>query len=192
MRRPRVRIETQRMYMRPPERRDHAEWAQLRRSGEEFLREWEPVWARDHLSQRAFRYRVSWARNAIEADRALPVFLFRREDDRMLGAITLDNIRRGPAQSASVGYWIGQDHARQGYMSEALAALVHHSFAILDLSRIEAACLPQNKASRGLLERVGFKYEGVAQAYLQINGRWRTHVLYAMLRHDRRGRTDVT
>jgi ribosomal-protein-alanine N-acetyltransferase len=42
-----------------------------------------------------------------------------------------------------------------------------------------------------LLERSGFKYEGVAQAYLQIDGRWRTHVLYSALRMDRRGRTDV-
>ena len=59
------------------------------------------------------------------------------------------------------------------------------------MSRIEAACLPDNAASRGVLERAGFKYEGVAQSYLQINGRWRTHVLYANLRHDRRGRTDA-
>ncbi|KKK63201.1 hypothetical protein LCGC14_2996670, partial [marine sediment metagenome] len=62
---------------------------------------------------------------------------------------------------------------------------------LLDLSRIEAACLPENQASRGLLEKAGFKYEGVAQSYLQIDGRWRTHVLYAALRKDRRGRTDV-
>ena len=61
----------------------------------------------------------------------------------------------------------------------------------MDLSRIEAACLPENAASRGLLEKCGFKYEGVAQSYLQIDGRWRTHVLYATLRADRRGRSDA-
>ena len=55
----------------------------------------------------------------------------------------------------------------------------------------EAACLPENLPSRGVLEKCGFKYEGVAQSYLQINGRWRNHVLYANLRGDRRGRTDV-
>ena len=70
-------------------------------------------------------------------------------------------------------------------------ALVHHAFAAMDISRIESACLPENVASRGVLEKSGFKYEGVAQSYLQINGRWRNHVLYANLRHDRRGRTDV-
>ena len=76
-------------------------------------------------------------------------------------------------------------------MREAIGALTHHAFTQLDLSRIEAACLPENTASRGVLERSGFKYEGVAQSYLQINGRWRNHVLYSNLRHDRRGKTEV-
>jgi ribosomal-protein-alanine N-acetyltransferase len=118
----------------------------------------------------------------------VPLFLFRREDDALLGAITLDNVRRGPAQSATLGYWIGQSYARQGYMREAIEALCHHAFRRMDLSRLEAACLEENAASRGLLEKSGFKYEGVAQSYLQIAGRWRNHVLYAMLRSDRRGR----
>jgi ribosomal-protein-alanine N-acetyltransferase len=76
-------------------------------------------------------------------------------------------------------------------MTEALRAMVHYAFSTMDLSRIESACLPENVASRGVLEKCGYKYEGVAQAYIQINGRWRTHVLYAALRADRRGRTTV-
>ena len=108
-----------------------------------------------------------------------------------MGAITLDNIRRGPAQAGTLGYWTGVQFARQGYMREAILAVVHHAFTRLDLSRIEAACLPENAASRALLETCGFKYEGVAQSYLQIDGRWRTHVLYASLRMDRRGRTEA-
>ena len=65
------------------------------------------------------------------------------------------------------------------------------SFSVCDYCFSQAACLPENAASRGVLESCGFKYEGVAQSYLQINGRWRNHVLYANLRNDRRGRTDV-
>ena len=68
-------------------------------------------------------------------------------------------------------------------------ALVAYSFSKLELSRIEAATLAQNKPSRGVLEKSGFKYEGVAQSYLQIDGKWRNHVLYANLRSDRRGKT---
>jgi ribosomal-protein-alanine N-acetyltransferase len=176
------------MSLRLPAMADHAAWASLRRDGEGFLREWEPTWSPDHFTKKAFRTRVYWAWRSRDEGRALALFLFRREDGRFMGAITLDNIRRGPSQAASVGYWIGQEFARKGYMTEALAAVAHHAFTALDLSRIEAACLPENAPSRALLERSGFKYEGVAQAYLQINGRWRNHVLYATLRNDRRGR----
>ena len=184
-------IETQRLILRLPEMADHVPWSLLRRDGEAFLKDWEPTWSADHFSRRAFRNRVYWAWRAREEGRALALFLIRREGSRLVGAITLDNIRRGPSQSAQVGYWIGQDYARQGLMTEALAAVVHHAFTVLDLSRIEAACLPENVASRALLERSGFKYEGVAQSYLQIGGRWRNHVLYANLRGDRRGRAPV-
>lgn len=186
-----VRIETERLTLRPPSHADFRDWASLRRDSEGFLTRWEPTWAADHLSRKAFTNRVYWAQRSISNGSAMPLFLIRRDDNTLLGAITLDNIRRGPAQAGTLGYWIGESHARQGYMREAIEALVHHAFHRLDLSRIEAACLPENTPSRGLLEKCGFKYEGVAQSYLQIGGRWRTHVLYSALRIDRRGRTDV-
>ncbi len=179
-------IITKRLALRLPEMADHVQWAQIRRDGENFLRVWEPNWAADHFSRRAFRTRVSWAARARDEGRALPLFLIRRSDQRFMGAITLDNIRRGPAQIGQVGYWIGPDFARNGYMAEALEALVQHAFSTLDLSRIEAACLPENVPSRGLLEKCGFQREGIARSYLQIAGRWRNHVLYANLRWDRR------
>ncbi|WP_417808413.1 GNAT family N-acetyltransferase [Thioclava sp.] len=190
-RRRQVRIETERMTLRPPQHGDYGAWSSLRAEGRDFLVPWEPSWSPDHLSRKAFSNRVYWAARAVASDTALPVFLIRRDDQRFLGALTLDNIRRGPAQAGTLGYWVGQRHARQGYMREAIEAVVHYAFTTLDLSRIEAACLPENAASRGVLEKSGFKYEGVAQSYLQINGRWRNHVLYSNLRSDRRGRTDV-
>lgn len=186
-----VRIETERMTLRQPQMSDYRAWSGLREQSADFLTPWEPQWARDHLSRKAFTNRVYWAQRSIAGGTAVPLFLIRREDEMLLGAITLDNIRRGPAQAATLGYWIGAPHARQGYMREAIGGVVHFAFDRLDLSRLEAACLPENQASRRLLENCGFKYEGVAQSYLQINGRWRTHVLYAALRPDRRGRTDA-
>ena len=187
----RVRIETERMTLRLPQHSDFRAWTGLRDASAAFLTPWEPVWAGDHLSRKAFTNRVYWANRATTQGTALPLLLMRRADGALLGAITLDNIRRGPAQAGTLGYWVGQSHARQGYMREAILSVVHHAFTALDLSRIEAACLPENAASRGVLEKCGFKYEGVAQSYLQIAGRWRNHVLYANLRGDRRGRTDV-
>ncbi|MEL6991026.1 MAG: GNAT family protein [Pseudomonadota bacterium] len=186
-----VRIETERLTLRQPLFNDFRSWSTLRRNSSEFLIPWEPQWANDHLSRKGFTNRVTWAQRCIKNGSAMPLFLLRRDDDILLGAITLDNIRRGPAQAGTLGYWIGAPYARQGYMQEAISGLVHHAFERLDLSRIEAACLPENDASRSLLEKCGFKYEGVAQSYLQINGRWRTHVLYAALRSDRRGKIET-
>ncbi|MBE9640395.1 GNAT family N-acetyltransferase [Salipiger mangrovisoli] len=190
-RRRKFRLDSERLILRPPLHGDFNAWVALRLQSKDYLTPWEPSWAEDHLSRRAFTNRVYWAQRSINAGSAVPLFLVRREDQVLVGAITLDNIRRGPAQSGTLGYWTGQPFARYGYMREAIATLVHHAFTAMDLSRIEAACLPENVASRGLLESSGFKYEGVAQSYLQINGRWRTHVLYSALRLDRRGRTQV-
>ena len=189
--RKKVGLETQRMTLRPPVHGDFRAWAALRLDSEEFLTAWEPKWAADHLSRKAFTNRVYWAQRSINNGNAVPLFLVRRSDDALLGAITLDNIRRGPAQAGTTGYWIGEPFARNGYMKEAIEAVVHYAFRTLDLSRVEAGCLPENAPSRRLLEQSGFKYEGVAQSYLQINGRWRNHVLYANLRSDRRGKTDA-
>ena len=186
-----LRIETERLTLRPPIHADFRAWAALRRASNDYLRPWEPTWAEDHLTRKAFTNRVYWAQRSVSSGNAMPLFLIRRSDQNLVGAITLDNIRRGPAQSGTLGYWTGEPFARQGYMREAIEATVHQAFTRLALSRIEAACLPEYQASRGLLEKAGFKYEGVAQSYLQIDGRWRTHVLYASLRKDRRGRTDV-
>lgn len=186
-----LRIETERMSLRPPAHSDFRSWAALRSSSSGHLTPWEPSWASDHLTRKAFTNRVYWAQRSVTSGTALPLFLLRRSDSALMGAITLDNIRRGPAQAGTLGYWTGTQFSRQGYMREAILAVVHYAFTRLDLSRIEAACLPENAASRALLETCGFKYEGVAQSYLQIDGRWRTHVLYASLRVDRRGRAQA-
>jgi ribosomal-protein-alanine N-acetyltransferase len=190
-RRKKVRVVTDRMILRPPVMADFRQWADLRRESRGFLKCWEPTWSGDHLTRRGFSNRVYWAQRSVSANTALPMLMERQEDGAILGGITLDNIRRGPAQAGTMGYWVGEPFARSGYMSEAIRALVHHAFVSLDLSRIEAACLPENAPSRGVLEKSGFKYEGVAQSYLQIDGRWRNHVLYANLRNDRRGKTGV-
>ena len=186
-----IRVETERMTLRAPLHSDYRQWAALRRESADFLKPWEPTWSPDHLTRKSFTNRVYWAQRSINNGSAVPLFLIRRDDHALLGAITLDNIRRGPAQAGTTGYWIGQSFARQGYMREAIKALVHYAFTALDLSRIEAGCLPENAPSRRLLENCGYKYEGVAQSYLQIGGRWRTHVLYANLHGDRRGKSDA-
>ena len=116
-------LETQRMILRLPEHHDFRQWTALRETSASFLIPWEPVWSHDHLTRRNFTGRVQWAARVHGRQSGLPLFLIRRNDQQLLGAITLDNIRRGPAQAGTIGYWIGQPFARQGYMREAIEAL---------------------------------------------------------------------
>jgi len=185
-------LRSTRLTLRLPVMADFAEWRGLRQTSGTFLAPWEPVRDADYLSRSAFRNRVYWARRGVEDGRSFPYLIFHTPTGRLLGGITLDNVRRGPALAGSLGYWIGENHTRQGYMTEAVGLVVDNAFTHIGLSRIEAACLPENVASRAVLEQSGFKYEGVAQSYLQIAGRWRSHVLYANLRRDRRGKTDAS
>ncbi len=110
--------------------------------------------------------------------------IFRRVDDVLLGGITLSNLRRGVAQSATLGYWIGSPHGNQGYMTDSLASILEFAFSRIGLHRVEAACLPANEASRRLLLRSGFREEGYAREYLRISGRWQDHQLFAILRDN--------
>jgi ribosomal-protein-alanine N-acetyltransferase len=176
-----------RVYLRPPLARDFADWARVRKQSKAFLIPWEPTWAHDALTRASYRRRLRHYVGEWRQGAGYAFFIFTREGERLVGGITLSNVRRGVAQAASVGYWIDEAHARQGYMTEALLAVCEFSFSRIGLRRLEAACLPQNEASRGLLEKVGFQYEGYAREYLRIDGEWRDHLLYALLRDDPRG-----
>ncbi|WP_150122140.1 GNAT family N-acetyltransferase, partial [Sulfitobacter sp. HI0129] len=94
-----LRIETERLSLRPPIHADFRAWAALRVDSIDYLTPWEPAWADDHLTRKAFTNRVYWAQRSVSGGTAMPLFLVRRRDDMLIGAITLDNIRRGPAQS---------------------------------------------------------------------------------------------
>jgi [ribosomal protein S5]-alanine N-acetyltransferase len=166
--------------LRTPEMADYAQWADLRLQSRAFLKPWEPQWPQDDLTRTAFRARIKRYRRDIEDDHAFPYFIFHRDHGGLLGGLTLSNVRRGVAQSASLGYWIGAPHARRGFMTSAVQALAPFAFDHLRLHRIEAACLPANIASIALLKRCGFEQEGFARSYLKIDGRWRDHLLFAL------------
>ena len=180
-----LRIETERLTLRPPQHGDYHAWAALRAESRDFLTPWEPTWALDHLSRKSFSNRVYWSARAVSQGSALPLFLVRREDEVLLGALTLDNIRRGPAQAATAGYWIGAPYVRRGYARQAIRRVLAFAWSELQLNRIEAAVQPQNAASRQLLEEVGFVVEGRARGLLKIAGEWRDHDRLAILREDR-------
>jgi ribosomal-protein-alanine N-acetyltransferase len=172
------------LYLRPAEMSDHPAWARLREQSRAFLTPWEPTWPADDLTRGAFRRRLRRQAEEIERDDSYPFLIFREGDDTLVGGLTLGQVRRGVAQAATLGYWMGAPHAARGHMTRAVLAAVHFAFATLRLHRIEAACLAHNAPSIHLLERVGFQREGYARAYLRINGVWQDHLLFALLESD--------
>jgi [ribosomal protein S5]-alanine N-acetyltransferase len=170
--------------LRTPVSSDFAEWASVRGRSRDFLTPWEPTWPADDLSRSAFRRRLKRYAEDQRGDLAYAFLIFRNDDGALVGGLTLANIRRGVAQAGSIGYWVGEPFARKGYMTAAVRALIPFCFGTLRLHRLEAACIPANAASIGLLEKTGFKREGYARGYLCINGIWQDHLLYARLKED--------
>jgi ribosomal-protein-alanine N-acetyltransferase len=174
-------IRADRVWLRVPQMADYAEWANLRGISEDFLRPWEPEWSPDELTRSAYRRRLRYYHRDLRDGTGYAFFLFRNDDNKLLGGATLSNARRGVSQSISIGYWIGTPFIRQGYMTAALRGLIPFVFNNLGYHRIEAACLPSNVASRQLLEICGFEHEGFARKYLKINGLWQDHLLFAAI-----------
>lgn len=181
--RPRQRLQLQgrAVYLRPPSSRDYKSWATLRAESRAFLEPWEPTWPERDLSRAAFRARLGAYAREMELGEAYPFFIFRREDDALLGAIRLFHVRRGVSLSGTIGYWLGQPFVRQGHMADAVETLIRFAFHGLGLHRLEAACMPENHASATLLAKCGFSEEGYARAYLKINGAWRDHRLFGLV-----------
>ncbi|MEP9356783.1 GNAT family protein [Xanthobacter sp. KR7-65] len=177
-------IEGDGIYLRVPQVRDFAQWQTVREMSRDFLTPWEPLWPADDLTRGAFRRRLRRYARDMVADEAYPLFIFRRSDDELVGGLTLSNVRRGVCQTASLGYWMGAPFAGQGYMKAAVSALLPVAYDVLQLRRIEAACMPNNQPSIRLLESCGFVREGYSREYLCINGVWEDHILFARLRSD--------
>jgi len=89
-------------------------------------------------------------------------------------------------QNAYMGYFVGRDHNGRGLATEAVELVVAHGFDDLALHRIQAAVMLDNPASMRVLTKAGFRREGVARRYLQIDGRWVDHVLFAATVEDPR------
>lgn len=183
----------ERVYLRAPRAGDYTAWRDLRRASREFLKPFEPRWTESDLSQRVYASRLKRGREEARAGTDYSFFIFTRSEDRLVGGITLSNVRRRAAQFVNLGYWMGHAFAGKGYMTEAVGLVIPYCFETLGLHRIHAAFLPDNRASRRVLEKNGFREEGYAEHYLQIDGKWADHVMFGLTRERydaaiRRGR----
>lgn len=174
-------VEGRGVLLRPPRTGDYSAWSELRDHSRDYLQPWEPAWPDDDLSRAAYRRRLAGYQREMELGNAWPFFIFDATGRTLLGAITLSNVRRGVAETGTLGYWIGRPYAGRGAATAAVGAMAGFAFRSLRLHRLEAACLPTNAASRRVLEKAGFRKEGEARAYLKINGAWADHILFGLL-----------
>jgi ribosomal-protein-alanine N-acetyltransferase len=177
-------LRSARIIMRLPLMQDYDQWYALRRQSREFLKPFEPRWTEADLARRVYSGRVRRSRLEASEGSDYSFFIFGQTDkgEQLLGGVTLSNVRRRAAQFVNLGYWMGEQFAGKGVMTEAVGLIVPFTFDVLDLHRIHAAFLPHNVASRRVLERNGFVEEGFAKHYLQIDGRWEDHVLFGLTR----------
>ena len=177
-------LEGDKVRLRMPQAGDYREWAELRAISRGFLERWEQRWMPDEFERSAWRLRINHYRRDFAQGAAMAFFMFERGHGRLVGGITLGNIRHGVSKSAQIGYWIGQPYAGQGLMTDAVKTLSRFAFGELTLHRIEAACIPENSRSIRVLEKAGFRREGLLRSYLRINGVWQDHYLYARIADD--------
>ncbi|MEO5322069.1 GNAT family N-acetyltransferase [Mesorhizobium sp. CC13] len=177
-------LKGERVTLRMPVSRDYHEWATLRAESRSFLVPWEPSWAPDELDRSAWRVRLARYQDDNVQGTSAAFFIYENAGGKLVGGITLGNIRYGVAQTGHIGYWIGERYAGQGLMLDAVRLLARHAFDTLRLHRIEAACIPENTRSVRVLEKAGFRREGLLRSYLRINGEWHDHYLYALIADD--------
>ena len=173
------------MELAPLARGDAAEWTRLRRANERWLSPWEPSatvgWAERHSTA---SYRAMRRAAALRARQGTSLPFAVRVEGRLAGQVTLDNVVRGALRSGHLGYWIDQGVAGRGVASLAVALVCDHAFGPVGLHRLQADIRPENRPSRRLVERLGFRQEALFRQYLDIDGAWRDHLGYALLSTD--------
>lgn len=143
---------------------------------------WEPTRSVSYFTATQQRRIV---RRARRGRRNILLFLFDRQDSRkIIGSVTFSNIVRGAFHSCYLGYRIDESYEGRGMMREALTVSIRYMFGIEGLHRLEANVMPGNVRSVRLLQRLGFRNEGRAQRYLNIQGRWEDHDHYVMLAEE--------
>ncbi len=160
---------------------DAEAWIALRRLSRDFIAPWEPAWPEDDLTRSGFLRRCLSARRDCDLETGWSFLVRETQSGQLVGGISLSAVRRGAIQAGTLGYWIGQPYARQGYMFEAVERVCDFGFSTLGLHRIHATCAVNNDASRLLLLKAGFKHEGRALAYLNINHIWTDHDLFGRI-----------
>lgn len=181
---PDMMLTGEKVFLRPPKEEDWQEWHDVRGRNQMRLKPFEPTWPPNALSKDFFERRLRKQIADWHRDHAQFFLMFKASDASLIGGININSITRGVAQFANLGYWIDGEHEGKGYMSEGMRLIKSHCFTALDLHRINAYCILENKRSQKLLMACGFEIEGKAKNYLKIDNKWQDHVLFGTCIED--------
>ncbi len=168
--------------LRPLRGRDRHQWEELRAENIEWLRPWEATSPEPVAGGMAFRTLVRHFDREASDGRLQPFVI--ETQGRLVGQMHLFGIAWGSLRSASAGYWVAESCAGQGIVPSALAAACDHAFLVLGLHRVEVNIRPENTASLRVVEKLGFREEGLRRRYLHIDGQWRDHRSFALTSED--------
>lgn len=170
------------MTLRPLRARDGVAWRDLRGANAAWLREWEATRPGEVGDEIGFGSMARRLRSEARAGRTMPFAL--EYQGRFVGQLTVAGITWGSLCAGHVGYWIDQGHAGRGIMPTAVALATDHCLLGMGLHRVEICIRPENANSRRVVEKLGFREEGLRPKYLHIDGNWRDHLVYVLTTED--------
>jgi ribosomal-protein-alanine N-acetyltransferase len=174
--------------LRPVRVRDASIWRDTRVRNASWLRPWEPTNPETPLYRSSLGPYISMVRamrREARQGQALPWVI--TYGGQFAGQLTVGSIVWGSARAAQVGYWVDEAYAGRGVVPTALAMAIDHCFLVVGLHRVEASIRPENHASRRVVEKLGFREEGLRRRHLHIDGAWRDHLCYALTVEDALG-----
>ncbi|OXM83189.1 GNAT family N-acetyltransferase [Paenibacillus rigui] len=169
-----------RVHIRPFTLADAEPLRELRVHNRDYFRPYEPARPDSHftLDYQKDLIRTSWRDAQKDAGYIFGIFL--NENAKLIGRVSLTAVFRGPWQNANIGYYMDQRYTGCGYMTEAVRLAIQYAFTEIGLHRLQGAVMPRNTRSIRVLEKAGFRYEGLARSYLHIHEVWEDHGIYAM------------
>ncbi len=176
--------ETKRLLLKPLDKSDSPLLREYLLSNKSFLEQWEPKREADYFEIDSIEKMLKFEKQAANERNALSLYIFKKDDGKLIGNVKLSSIVYGIFLSCFAGYKLDKDELGKGYMTEALREVVRIAFEEYGLHRIEANIMPRNKASRKVVKKLGFKKEGKANKYLKINEVWEDHIHYVLLNEN--------
>lgn len=167
--------------LRPVRLRDARELEGVLLAHREWLQPWE---ASNPQGSGAWNIRAG-IKNLLEQARNYQSLPFLLEfEGRIVGQLTVSSMLYGAMSSATLGYWVSPDVAGRGLAPTAVALATDYCFQELGMHRMEICIRPENAKSLRVVEKLGFRYEGLRRRYIHIDGDWRDHVCFAVLAEE--------